>query len=209
MLASQVIALARSSELKKLNVKDDDAAILGFLNLAILEIHKRFNLIQGEALVTMVDGTNSYTIDESDTNVTVDFSMDDLLVINKVYNYDGQDLPLNDEESDHSVATPRYNVIEVPDIVLTPDEELSVIYRASPKFLTDAAIDSVPLPSQFLEPLLLYIGYKAHASIKGGMQDENNLQYQRFDKSCRKLKVEGLYTEDALSSHKFYDRGFV
>ena len=101
MLASEAITQLKQTELKQLKVKEDDTAILGYLNEAILELHKRFNLWQDEAIITHVDSIYTYTIDGIDPNVSVDLSDKLLCVISEAYDYDGAELSLNDEDDQY------------------------------------------------------------------------------------------------------------
>lgn len=206
MNVSQAIALLAEAELKQLAVRKDKEAVLGFINLGILEIHKRFNLWQDEALITMVDGVSTYKLDGLDTNVTINLSDHDVLMVDEVYAPDGTQLGLNDSEDPNGVWTPQMHVIEILAPITTGDT--SVIYRASPSFLTNEK-QKIPIPSQLFEALFHYVGYRGHGSIKGDIKSENNTHYMRFTASCDLVESNGLVTQDSVHAHKFYDRGFV
>lgn len=209
MNVSEAIDLLRESELKQLKMKDDKVAIRGAINMGILEIHKRFVLWQAEALITMADGVFEYALDGTDTNVTIDLSDHQFLHLDEVFDDDGENMSINDESDPLGVATPRWNVVEIPPVGITAGVELSLIYRAAPKFLTHEK-QEIPLPPQFFEALFHYVGFRGHAGTKGTEQNtENNTHYKRFERSCDRVKLEGLYTEDSLNSSKFDDRGFV
>ena len=208
MLVSEIIDLAQNAELKQLAVKSDPVAIRGYINMGILEIHKRFNLIQQQAIINMVDGVNEYMLDGNDVNVQMNLGNNSYLMIDEAYDYDGEQLYINDENEICSISTPAFNKVEVPDTVLTPTQSLNLIYRAAPAFLT-ADTDAIPLPPQFFEALLHYIGYRGHSSLRGDREYENNTHYMRFENSCNQIKADGLYIDDSLKSHKFENRGFV
>ena len=207
MILSEVITLAKSAELKQLAIKTDDITVLGFANLGILELHKRFKLIQQEATITMVDGVSDYLIDGSDANVTIDLSEYDILTVDEVYNHDDDQLMLNGFGTD-SVKHRSYNKIGIPDSLLVAGETVKVVYRAAPKTIVDVAA-TLPLPRQFTEALLHYIGYRAHSSLYGDTKTENNTHYMRFDKSCRLITAQNLYNSDSMETDKFERRGFV
>lgn len=206
MLVSEAITLLRSGELKQVSVKDDDAAVIGYLNMAVLEIHKRFPLWQEEALITMIDGVTQYKLDGIDTNVGIDLSDHEVLMIDEVYAPSGKEIVLNNERDPLSIFTPRPHVLEVK--VPFTDGDTSVIYRASPKFMT-ATSDVIQLPPQFTEALFNYVGYRGHGSVKGDIKSENNTHYMRFEKSCDQVLADGLVAPDDLESTKFDDRGYV
>lgn len=206
MLVSEAITLLQNSELKQLNIKDDSAAILGYINFGILEIHKRFLLWEAEAVVTQATGVELYTMKEADTNVDIDLSDHEFLTIERVFDEDNKLYLLNNEKDADSLHTPRIDQLKVNTIV--PNYEMSVRYRASPKFLT-LVTDIIPLQSQFYEALFLYVAYKGHLSVKSGVKDENNTHYIRFEASCDRISMEGLHIQNDLTSTKFEQRGFV
>ena len=90
MLVSEAITLLRSSELKQLGLKTQVSDILGYINFGILEIYKRFNLWEAEAVITQVDAVDTYKLDGIDANVTIDLSDHNLLMIDRIY--DSEDL---------------------------------------------------------------------------------------------------------------------
>lgn len=219
MIVSDAIALLRNSELKQLSVKDSIADVLGFINLAILEIHKRFNLWEAEATITIVDGVLLYKLDGVDANVTIDLSDHELLRIESVWltateEYeDDKELILNNDKDDDSVFTPRFHQIKINTPVedKTPyvvGDTMTATYRAAPLFLTNEK-QEIPIPPQLLEALFNYVGFKGHGSIKSDIKGENNTHYIRFEAACERIKTEGLIAQGDLTSTKFENRGFV
>jgi len=206
MIVSEAIDLLQKGELKQLNIKDDTAAIIGFINLGILELYKRFPLWEAEATITQATGVSTYTLEEADANVDIDLSDHSLIKIQKVYDEDDLPYVINNEKDEDSISTPKYNQIKVATIV--PDYEMNVIYRASPIFLTTVR-QTIPLPSQFYEALFLYVAFKGQLSVKSGIKEENNTHYIRFEASCDRIKMEGLGVENDMESSKFEQRGFV
>lgn len=206
MIVAEAITLLQAAELKQLKVGEDKPTVIGYINMGILEIHKLFCLWQAEATVTMVTGVTLYKLDGTDNNVTIDLSEHDMLMIDEVYEETGEQMSLNDENDPYGAATPRYDQVEVVEPV--DGGLLSIIYRASPKFLTNERAP-IPLPPQFLEALFHYVGYRGHGSVKGDVKSENNTHYMRFKDSIATIRREGLFTEDTLRSTNFEQRGFV
>ena len=206
MDVSTAIDLLSNAELKQLAIKDDKVAILGYINSGILEIYKRFNLWEDEAIINMVLGILIYDLDGVDVNVTIDLSDHEFLMIEEIYDQAGLLLTLNDQMDTFGASTPKYNRIEL--FKETAGETFSVIYRAAPLFLTHEKA-TIPLPPQFNEALFHYVGYRAHGAVKGDIKSENNTHYLRFEQSCTRIKKEGLFNQDDLVSYKFEDRGFV
>jgi len=205
MLVSQVISLAKSSELRQLSVKDNEEAVIGFINLGMLELHKRFTLKAEEAIITLQTGKTTYTLDGTDTDVSINNPANFLVVI-ECYDEQGELVSVNDEKDPLGIMTPTYNTVEVPNVA--QDEKLSIIYRGSIPFV-NYTTDSLALPPQLLEALLHYIGYRGNSTISSDIKAENNTHYIRFDQSCKRVVDQGLLLPDDMESYKFDQRGFV
>ena len=199
MIVSDAIDLLKTSELKQVSAKTDKPTIIGFINLAVLEIYKRFNLWESEAVVTMATDVLLYKLDGVDTNVAIDLSDHQLLMIEEVYDELGEKLALNDEQDPYSVSTPQYHQLEIQEAV--DGQTMGIIYRAAPKFLTNEK-QEIPIPPQFLEALFHYVGFKGHGGVKAEGAGSNTY-YKLFENSLKMVKEEGLYAQDDLNSHKF------
>lgn len=209
MIVSEVITLAQGTELKQLAIKDDKELIRGFINMGILELHKRFNLIEREATVTLVDDKFSYLLDGDDTDVVIDLTVNELLKITEVWDAEDKLIALNEQFNLSSITTPDYSTIKIPKLILEAGEVLRVVYRASPNFLLHEKA-AIPLPPQFLEALLSYIGYRGHDGLRSSDKTpSHNPHYKRFENSCTRIKSESLHLADSLKANKFSDRGFV
>ncbi|MEE8598065.1 MAG: hypothetical protein V3S69_00835, partial [Dehalococcoidales bacterium] len=139
MLASEAITKLSNTELKQLSVGSDTAVVLGYLNEAVKELHKRFNLWQDEAIITHATAVTLYKLDGIDANVAIDISDKQILLISEAYDYTGDTLSLNDEDDQYGAVTPKYNWVEFPLDGLVVGEDFSVIFRAAP---LDMAADS-------------------------------------------------------------------
>lgn len=210
MLASEAITLLNQTELKQLSVKTDNTAVLGYLNEAVLELHKRFNLWQDEAVITIDTGVLSYALDGVDSNVTIDLSDKQLILITDAYDYDGCQMSINDEDDEYGVVTPKYNIVEYPDDYydeadITTGQEFSILFRASPIDMTDVG-DTIDLPPTLFSAMYFYVGFRAHVSQKGTENLENNTHYKRFLAECNRVEALGLISPESMNNHKFgYD----
>ncbi len=206
MLVNKVIALAKASELRQLAVRNDDIAILGFINLGMLELYKRFPLKTEEAIITLQAEKTTYTLDGIDSDVSMEANVENFLLVSECYDEQGDVVAVNDENDALGILTPSYNTVQVPNVA--QDEKLSIIYRTSVDFAINTT-DNLLLPPQLLEALLHYIGYRGNASITADVKEENNTYYMRFDASCNRVEKQGLILPDDLESYTFYNRGFV
>jgi hypothetical protein len=205
MLVKDILELAKSTELKKLAIKDDDNTIISYINLGILELYKRFPIKQEEAIVTLQEGKTKYLLDGTDSNVDID-TTNNFLIVSSCYDEDGDEITINDHTDPLGVMTPSHNILEVPNVA--QGERLSVVYRCSPGFVY-CKNDVLPLPIQLVSCLLQYIGYKGHSTISSSIKDENNSYYLRFQDCCDKAEKDGVIPFDDMVNTAFYSRGFV
>ena len=209
MLASAAITNLSATELKQLAVTSDNAAMLVYLNEAITELHKEFNIWQDEAIIAYSIGTYSYALDGVDANVTIDLSDKVLLTITNVYDYDGEELRINDEDDLFGVVTPQYNVIEFPedydgeDPDITKGAEFSVLFRAAPIDMT-ATTDTIVLPPTLHQAMYRYAAFRAYSSQKNiEGQSESSVHYKRYLGEINRVRNLGLITPESIHTHKF------
>lgn len=202
MTVRQIIDLAKSSELNGTVLANKDDVILGFMNLGVLELHKRFQLKLEEYIIELVDGQDVYTMPSDYMWIVAAYGEVDIRSTETV-----NVLPVNEEDNPLSINTIGWNKLQVP--VSIEGAYVSIIYVASPTAytLTDETVD---LPPQMIEALLAYIGYRANAAIDSGVQTEDSVWYQRFEHMCDKLREYGMVNSDDMFMNKrITTRGFV
>lgn len=197
MTVQFVIDQARSGELRSLSDKDKtDAVVIHYINLGLIELYKRFNLRTSVEIIRTTPNTPFYTLRSTDINQVVN-----------VYDSFNKELTTKRTTDDekYDIAQINYNSFLVTE---PKDEELLFVYKAAPELVT-AVTDELDIPYAMLEALLHYVGYRAHGSVNGEINTEQNTHYVRFDKSCALLLAEG-YETDALSVHdSVASKGFV
>jgi len=205
MTAQEVMDLAKEGELKQLVVKDNVSAVIGFINLGLIELYKRFPIETKEFIVTMINGVGEYTLPSDFMWVVSAYGevpiSDTQIVVNQ--------LPINDETDPLSINTVTWNKIQIPSGVT--GEYVSLIYVPSPVPVTALTlIDQLPIPEQMIEALLNYIGYRGHGSVDGKISTESNTHYQRFEASVARIRQDGMFTEESLSMiNRVIDKGFI
>lgn len=208
MTIKQVVKLAQAGELSNIAVKTNIDAIVGYINLGLLELYKRFPISVKEYIVALLDNTDVYTM-PSDYMWLIsaygEVPEDDLTSVVKL-------LAINEEDNPLSINTPSWNTVQIP--LSVAGAYVSLIYVAAPDVIeyvveTDTytvggvAATEIPMPAQMVEALLHYIGYRAHAAMDGNIQAENSTHYTRFEQSCNRIKDLGMLSSDDLS---MYDR---
>lgn len=206
MDVSEAVEILSKSELKQLALNEDKDAIMGYINMGIVELHKRFDLWEETAVVNMVSGVKKYVIDGSDANVLLENTDHEFVMINSIFDKEDEKIEINLQKSDYVIKVPRYNVIKIGKPV--DGDTLEINYKASPKFLTHEK-QTIPLPPQYFEALFHYVGYRAHASVNGDIKAENNTHYMRFEQSCKRIAIQGLQNDDSMQVFKLESRGFV
>lgn len=204
MTVQTIIDLAKSGELKNIAVKNDVDAILGYINLGMIELYKRFPLKVEEHVIELEDGTEVYTMPSDFMWMVAAYDevpedSDDIVAV----------IPINEEDNLLSINTVAWNKVQVP--VTVDGAYISIIYVASPETITSSNLeDEIDLPPQMIEALLNYIGYRGHGSVNGEINAENNTHLMRFEASCKRIDKMGMFTSDDLDmSSKFYSRGWV
>ena len=204
MTIRQVIDLAKASELTGLPAASKDETVLGFINLGVLELYKRFTLSVEEWIIALEDGQSYYTAPE------------DFMWIIAAYGEVGMDsvqevnvLPVNEEDNPLSINTVGWNKVQVP--LSVTGAYVSIIYAATPEVYSVTDMDkTVNIPPQMIEALLAYIGWRANSTIDTGIQTEDTVWYNRFESSCSRLEVKGfINANDVVMTNRLNMRGFV
>ena len=204
MTVRQVIDLAKASELTGLPAASKDETVLGFINLGVLELYKRFTLSVEEWIIALEDGQSYYTAPE------------DFMWIIAAYGEVGMDsvqevnvLPVNEEDNPLSINTVGWNKVQVP--LSVTGAYVSIIYAATPEVYSITDMDkTVNIPPQMVEALLAYIGWRANSTIDTGIQTEDTVWYNRFESSCSRLEVKGfINANDVVMTNRLNMRGFV
>lgn len=206
MKLSTIIRQAKSGELNNLAVKSDEAVIVDYINLAMIALYARFPLKVEEAMLNLQTAKTLYKLDGTDVDVEVNggpIVEDDVLAVLDAFDERGR-IGVNDEADDLSIFTVNYNTIQVP--IAVEGSYISVMYQAAPEEVeyvdsgdgTATDVD-VMLPKQLLEPLLHYIGYRAHGAVEGNVQAENNTHLMRFEAACKKAETMGMTPADSYN----------
>ena len=204
MTVKQVIDLAKASELTGLPAASKDETVLGFINLGVLELYKRFTLSVEEWIIALEDGKSYYTAPE------------DFMWIIAAYGEVGMDsvqevnvLPVNEEDNPLSINTVGWNKVQVP--LSVTGAYVSIIYAATPEVYSITDMNkTVNIPPQMIEALLAYIGWRANSTIDTGIQTEDTVWYNRFESSCSRLEVKGfINANDMVMTNRLNMRGFV
>lgn len=207
MVVQDIIDIAKYSELNNLAVKNDVDAIVAFINMGLLELHKRFPLSIEEHIVSLQEGVTLYSLPSNFMYALEAYGEVDLTT--GVLNEPNR-IPINDVDDPESIFFPNFTQVQVP--LTATGAYVSIIYVTKPvRITTDDLSTEISIPETLIDALLHYVGYRAHSGIRGDGQAENNMYYARFERSCEKARELGVaYPLDSWKmSNRLLDRGFV
>jgi hypothetical protein len=212
--------------------------VLPHINLALIDIFKRFHLKEGQIKLEVQPNLVSYTLNsiygESSRrskepiryikDIGTPF-MDDIIKIERVFTDAGVVVPLNDWADNYSCHTPSVRTLTIPREIAvpaadTPDwlrtKNLRIVYRAShplisiPIGLFDPARVEIDMPYSHLMALLYFIASRIHNPI--GMTNEfhaGNSYYAKYLQACQDLENQGLQIEKGTSGGRVQRNGWA
>ena len=203
MNVQEVIDIAKYSELNNLSVKDNNEAIVSFMNLGMIELYTRFPIKTEEYSTALVEDQSVYDLPNN------------FMYALSVYSDTGTDgeleeYPINDTSNAYSVTFPDWKTVQVPDTIT--GSLITIIYVAKPTTISvDSLTSSIDLPDTLVDALVSYIGYRGNLGIRGDAQSEGASHWQRFERNCKKARELGVaFPIDKLDmSTRINARGFV
>ena len=228
MQLKDIFSMLSHGELRKLATGGSNASgileadypkVIGYINLGLADLHKRFQLKTRQLVVQQTEGIAKYNIHprHSITNTSstapkyiIDSPYDiyddenEVLKIVGVYAENGKEYSINDETDKYSVFTPTDRSLVIP--FADPSNAVSVVCRTNHPYIsleeTDNTID-IDLSIGYIEPLLLYVGSRAAASV--GKQDTTIMSQDllaRYEKMCFDIEKYGIETTDETTNLK-------
>lgn len=187
-----IIDAAKKGELQNLAVSEDTETIIGYINLGLIELYKRFPVQLKEDMISLEDNTYLYSM-------PADFMW--LVSVTEQVDINGElvtvDVSINNRHDERSIFIVNWNTVKVPLIVDRSD--LSFTYVVTPPTYTIADLtNEVAIPIQMVEALLHYVGYRGHTAQSGEVQAENSTHYTRFNASCARLEASGAFSDDDM-----------
>jgi len=181
---------------------------INYVNLANLALHKRFNLL-----------VKTYEMDSPLDGEEYTLPSNFLVPIYAYYASDFVQVPIKDDsvklvsDVDQHVSIlipePFKAVIKGTDAEDPKRTQILLKYAAAPTKAKTTYAD-LKINEVYTEALLNYSAYKAHVTTSGGMQDENNTYYMRYEASCKQLINSGMWgNNDIEINTKLEDNGFV
>jgi hypothetical protein len=189
MILSEIFELLEYGELANLSLSggiedvkgirvQDYPTLISHINLALSDLHTKFNLkerevvVQEYAAITHYELDSKYAVSNTDSIEPIKYILDsatsvfndDVLRINAAFNEIGEELPINDEYLANSIFLNGYRTIQIPFPVDT--NTIFITYRANHPKLNVKVPDlnqNVELPAYCIEALLSYVASRVHS----------------------------------------------
>lgn len=209
MKVSALIALAKATVLKQLTVPEAD--VLSFVNLALLQVYKKFPINIKEQNLVLQETIHIYDLNPDVMQVVSVYTLEKYL-----RNPDGSstscssdtvvELSVNDESDVNSffTPTPGTGMITHP----TTGQILSVLYRAgSVDIEADELESDLKVTPQYIEPLLMYIGYLGYLTLNSSTAVDDKFLI-RFEVACASLKKTGMVNSEGSTNLRLDTAGY-
>ncbi|RLB94163.1 MAG: hypothetical protein DRH26_02010 [Deltaproteobacteria bacterium] len=221
------IALSHAST-GGLNEKEYEK-VINHINLGILEIYKRFKLLENAvtihtdpsvtryylrpdrlAILEDID-TTTYIVQPEDTEGVLN-----IIEVNAVCDSTGEELILNNRFLTPSISQIASDTLEI--IGLEAAEIFTVFYQSFPTKIViasdfDPAEYILYIPETIVEPLMYYVAARVYKPI--GKNDstanaDKSAGYQQdYELACTKLSMYGLEIQDDNKDNTFEDKGWA
>ncbi len=203
----ELFEILKHTELKQIVIGEDDQKVIDLLNLALIEVYGKFNILQEEQLIVIEDGVTRYRLQDNSQRVLQVYCRN--IKKNALLGEDQfVEVPINDINCDMSVFTPQPFVLHIPN----PDmgKIYSVLQTVVPPYITKDNITKVDflIPPQFIEPIVNYAAYRGYKSMNGDEQSEIGSHYRAYMKSCNETYKKGMINYSMLTNTKLTERGY-
>lgn len=209
MILSKFINTVRSVYLHQ--VLTTDGTILDCINIGLAELYERFGLKHKSTIYTLTSA-NDYVL-------PVDFLGVEYITTPGMYyrNPLGDftntlkedfELGINIEGDYNSVFITDYTSLKVPYPIV--GQPITFNYIAKPVTVDNTMLAlEIPIGSQFINPLLLYVAYLGTMQNEGVTQLDVDKLVRRYEAACMDIINSGMYITRSGLNSKLSNRGYV
>lgn len=205
------------------------AQLCSWINRALRAIYSEFWLASEEIEIQLHEEIGTYVI-STDYTVTQGTQptlyiidsvsapyLGTLLKIESVYDEEGNELPLNDDDNvdeagdPFSLYTPTYRELQVP----WPNDynTLAVQFRAThPPVKYSSGMDptaiELKIPQALYEAVMFYVASKGFSSLGGDALGDAAQYFQMYENEVTRVRKNGLYIQTEPSNSRFENNGW-
>lgn len=195
MIVQDIISLIQIRS-QHIGVTEDTHSMIIFINMALSELYRRFNLsIKSETIVTNPD------------LALYELRNEDVQILLSLFEKTGRELVQSDVLGSSCYD---YKMVNYKSFLLSKPKDgyLYAVYKASPIPLKDIE-DKILLPDCMLNPMLTYISYLTNDTINRDNKNEASMFIQLFDKQCQELENQGYKVALNTETLAIQAKGFV
>jgi hypothetical protein len=213
--------------------------IINQVNLGVIELYKRFKLLENELTLHVTPNTRRYYLRADRvapvTDITDELYIEEVLDVDgflniievlSAYDSNGTEIRMNYTSSvslydpDYAPEVPTIKQI-APDILQITDivspQIVSIVYQSYPNKIvaddTDPEDYELNIPDTIVDPLLLFIAAKVFkpmgANDSTANADKSSSYEQQYELACQKLMLYGLAVQDTTERDIFKSNGWV
>lgn len=195
MLVKDIMRLAKI-RVNNIAVSRSDEAMLGFINMGVADLYRRFDLrIKSETVIT------------NDDLALYELKSTDVLMLLSLYDRNGRELTqtdvLDSNQYDYKQINYRSFLLRKPF-----NGYIYTLYKASAIPLKDEN-DYIDIPDAMIEALLAHIAYSAFSTINRDNMNEFNTYLQRYELACQSLENQGYKISINTERINMITKGFV
>ena len=205
---------------------EDYPLLISHINLALTDLHTKFNLKEKEVIIQQYEDLPYYELDSKYAVTNTESSeeikyivdsvyspfIDDVLRINAAFDEKGCELPINDENDCNSIFLNSYKRVQVP--YPNPENAIWLTYRANHAKLSmsnpDLSVD-VEIPAYCVEALLSYVASRVHSQRTS--QESQGLAVNlmaKYQMICDQIEEKNvLHNSPSNTNFKLGERGWV
>lgn len=200
--------------------------VLTFITQGLTDLHTRFALKHNEVIVQQYDHITLYPLRreyaESNTESTEPYKwimdtaerpfLEDIILIEEVYDEIGGEITLNKENVDCSIYTPQYDVLQI--VGAKSENAISVIYKADHTPIDLSVYEpkeiDLEIPNQLVRALTLYVSSLAHTAVGSpeGMQT-GFAKMQEYEAACIHIEIQGSIHKESWVNEGIWRDGWV
>lgn len=209
--------------------EEEYGKIVGHINLGVLELYKRFKLLEKELTLHACPGVTEYylrpermaslhnmntrTYIESFENNEENINIIEVL---DIFDDVGNKLHMNDRFATPTIIGASVDILKITK--LPAPQVLSVVYQSYPdRIIIDDDFDAeeyeYDIPPTIIEPLLYYIAartYKPMGANDSSVNADKSVNYQQqYELSCQKLELYGLDVQNNDNPDTFASDGWA
>lgn len=191
-------------------------SILPQINLAVIELYKRFKLLEEDLVISVTPTRSTYILGSANTALPGETTEDlyiehelganapiNLIEIKDVFDEEGIRLRMN-----NGLCVPYIRKKSMNTLKITNVEEackLNIVYQAHPTLpVLDDTFDVdtcvIDVPPTFLEAILYYTAARKFrpmgANNSTATADKSSAYFQQYELACQKIELYGLDVEE-------------